>query len=199
MPVIGAILFEFTLRELRTRSADRADRQLTALRWLHPAEGEDWRAKIRQAITHDALAFIACFSSHTAARQKSHQNEELLLAVEQLRSRRPDDPWLVPVRFDNCDIPKLDLGAGRTLGSLQRADLFGANRDQAAERLVTAVQRLLQQPVSSVVGSVGAASAPDVSVAGRRRWSPHLWRSRTTCWPAPASRSAPRVGRPKKS
>src|SRR5258708_14023585 len=38
MPVIGAILFEFTLRELRTRSADRADRQLTALRWLHPAE-----------------------------------------------------------------------------------------------------------------------------------------------------------------
>ncbi|MCW2935016.1 MAG: hypothetical protein JWM19_5978 [Actinomycetia bacterium] len=38
MPVIGAILFEFTLRELRTRSADRADRQLTALRWLHPVE-----------------------------------------------------------------------------------------------------------------------------------------------------------------
>jgi hypothetical protein len=38
MPVIGAVLFEFTLRELRVRSADRADRQLTALRWAHPAE-----------------------------------------------------------------------------------------------------------------------------------------------------------------
>jgi hypothetical protein len=38
MPVIGAILFEFTLRELRERSADRADRRLAALRWVHPIE-----------------------------------------------------------------------------------------------------------------------------------------------------------------
>ena len=43
-------------------------------------------------------------------RQKSHQNEELLLAVEQLRSRQPDDPWLIPVRFDDCAIPDRDLG-----------------------------------------------------------------------------------------
>jgi hypothetical protein len=38
MPVIAAVLFEFTLRELRLRTAGRADRTLTALRWLHPAE-----------------------------------------------------------------------------------------------------------------------------------------------------------------
>jgi Protein of unknown function (DUF2637) len=38
MPVIAAVLFEFTLRELRLRTAGRADRRLTALRWLHPAE-----------------------------------------------------------------------------------------------------------------------------------------------------------------
>ncbi|HEV3294544.1 MAG TPA: DUF2637 domain-containing protein [Streptosporangiaceae bacterium] len=38
MPVIAAVLFEFTLRELRLRTADRADRRLAALRWLHPAE-----------------------------------------------------------------------------------------------------------------------------------------------------------------
>jgi hypothetical protein len=38
MPVTGAVLFEFTLAELRLRSAGRADRQLTALRWAHPAE-----------------------------------------------------------------------------------------------------------------------------------------------------------------
>ena len=37
MPVIAAILFEFTLRELQLR-AGRADRRLAALRWLHPAE-----------------------------------------------------------------------------------------------------------------------------------------------------------------
>jgi hypothetical protein len=38
MPVIAAVLFEFTLRELRLRKAGRADRKLTPLRWLHPAE-----------------------------------------------------------------------------------------------------------------------------------------------------------------
>ncbi len=37
MPVIAAILFEFTLRELQLR-AGRADRRLATLRWLHPAE-----------------------------------------------------------------------------------------------------------------------------------------------------------------
>ena len=73
--------------------------------------GEDWRAKIRGAISRDALVFIACFSSHSAARQQSYQNEELLLAIDQLRRRRPDDPWLIPVRFDDCDVPDFELGA----------------------------------------------------------------------------------------
>jgi TIR domain len=120
--------------------------------------GEDWRSKIRAAITHDALVFIACFSSHSAARRKSYQNEELSLAIEQLRLRRPDDPWLIPVRFDNCDIPDLELGAGRTLTSIQRADLFGAHRDQATERLVAAVQRLLRQTVPSVAEAFGSTA-----------------------------------------
>jgi TIR domain len=105
--------------------------------------GEDWRAKIRGAINRDALVFIACFSRNSAARRRSYQNEELLLAIEQLRRRRPDDPWLIPVRFDDCDVPDFELGAGRTLSSVQQADLFGANREQAAQRLVDAVRRLL--------------------------------------------------------
>ena len=106
--------------------------------------GEDWRAKIRGAIRHDALVFIACFSSHSAARRQSYQNEELVLAIDQLRRRRPDDPWLIPVRFNDCDVPDFELGAGRTLGSIHRTDLFGANRELAARRLVEAVQRLLR-------------------------------------------------------
>ena len=106
--------------------------------------GEDWRAKIRGAISRDALVFVACFSSHSAARSKSYQNEELLLAIEQLRRRQPDDPWLIPVRFDDCKVPGFDLGADRTLASIQRADLFGANREIEGRRLVEAVQRLIR-------------------------------------------------------
>ena len=108
--------------------------------------GDDWRAKIRKAITDDALVFIACFSSRSVARPKGYQNEELLLAVEQLRLRRPKDPWLIPVRLDDCEVPDLDLGGGRTLTSIHWADFFGESRDDAARRLVTAVRRLLKLP-----------------------------------------------------
>lgn len=105
--------------------------------------GEDWRAKIRQAITADALVFIACFSRNSLARNVSYQNEELMLAIEQLRLRRPGEPWLIPVRFDDCAIPDLDIGGGRTIGSIQRADLYGDRRQEHAARLVTIVVRKL--------------------------------------------------------
>lgn len=105
--------------------------------------GEDWRARIRQAITADALVFIACFSRSSLARSVSYQNEELILAIDQLRLRRPDQPWLIPVRFDDCAIPDFDLGGGRTLRSIQRADLYGDRREQQAERLVKIVVRML--------------------------------------------------------
>lgn len=107
--------------------------------------GEDWRMKIRHAITDNALVFIACFSSQSAARTKSYQNEELALAVDQLRLRRPDDPWLIPVRLGDSPVPDLDLGGGRTLASIQRADLFGEHRDAGTTRLLITVQRLLGQ------------------------------------------------------
>jgi hypothetical protein len=107
--------------------------------------GEDWRVKIRRAITDDALVFIACFSSRGLGRAKSYQNEELLLAIDQLRLRRPDDPWLIPVRFDDCDIPDLDLGGGRTLASIQRVDLFSDRRELGTARLVAAILRILGQ------------------------------------------------------
>ena len=105
--------------------------------------GEDWRAKIRRAITNSALVFIACFSRQSQARRRSYQNEELTLAIDQLRQRRPEDPWLIPVRFDDCEIPDLDIGAGRTLASIQRADLFGGASDEGTGRLLAAILRIL--------------------------------------------------------
>ncbi len=105
--------------------------------------GEDWREKIRAAITRDALVFVACFSTVSTTRAKSYQNEELALAVDELRLRRPDVPWLIPVRLDECDIPDRDLGGGRSLAALQRADLFGQRRTRELARLVAAVTRIL--------------------------------------------------------
>jgi hypothetical protein len=106
--------------------------------------GQDWRLAIRDAITAGSLAFLACFSAAAERKASSYQNEELTLAVEQMRLRRPRAPWLIPVRFDRCSIPPFDLGAGRTLDSLQCADLFDPGYQAEADRLVFAIRRILE-------------------------------------------------------
>lgn len=58
MPVIAALLFEFCLRELRQRTmTDRADRKLSTLRWLHPAE--HIRVQLRMATDEQLSAEAA--------------------------------------------------------------------------------------------------------------------------------------------
>jgi TIR domain len=132
-----------------TRQVDQLQRALQSVGvsvWRDTASlwpGEDWRVKIRRAITDDALVFIACFSQKSLRRQKSYQNEELILAIEQLRLHRPEEPWLIPVRFDNCQIPDLDIGLGRTLRSLHFVDLFGERSDESTARLVATILRML--------------------------------------------------------
>lgn len=145
-------------REDRDR-VDRLQRKLVAARipvWRDTANlwpGEDWRIKIRRAITDDALAFLACFSTRSLAREKGYQNEELLLAIEQHRQRQPDIPWLIPVRFDDCALPDLDLGPGRTLNSFHAADLFGQRVAEGTARLISTILEILRRK-----------SAPAVSV-----------------------------------
>jgi hypothetical protein len=124
--------------------------------------GEDWRVKIRRAITDDALVFIACFSRNSLRRRVSYQNEELVLAIEQLRMRAPGEPWLIPVRFDECRIPHLDIGGGRPLASIQRADLFGSRYAEGMARLVTAVQRTLgKHQVTHLICAVETSGTRD--------------------------------------
>jgi hypothetical protein len=117
--------------------------------------GDNWRLKIRQALAQDALVVVVCFSGRNLARAVSYQNEELASAIEQLRLRRPDVPWLIPVRFDDCEIPDLDIGGGHTLGSLQRADLFGTQIGKESARLVEAVRRILHRNQPAPAGDSG--------------------------------------------
>lgn len=163
MPAQDSHAFISYVREDSER-VDRLQRILEAAGvkvWRDTADlwpGEDWRARIRQAITKNTLAFVACFSERSEARSVSGQNEELNLAVDQMRLRRPNQPWLIPVRFDEVDVPDLDIGGGRTLGSIQRVDLFGETWDEGSARLVAAVVRTLRQ------SDEPALPAPPVSI-----------------------------------
>jgi hypothetical protein len=135
--------------------ADGLQRELEAwgIRvWRDTADlwpGQDWRARIRQAITDNALVFLACFSRQSGGRARSYQNEELLLAVDEFRLRQFGAIWLVPVRFEDCQVPALELGAGRTLAGLQRADLFGEPADRELDRLARTIRGLINVPMSA--------------------------------------------------
>jgi TIR domain len=105
--------------------------------------GDDWRAKIRQAIERDALAFIACFSRASLVNPTGHHKDELALAVEQLQRYRSEEAWFIPVRLNTCEIPDIPISPGRTLRSLEHVDLFGRGVNRNTDRLVGAVSRIL--------------------------------------------------------
>ena len=84
--------------------------------------GERWRDAIKTAIRKGHL-FIACFSQQFASRDRTHMNEELTLAIEELRRRPADRTWFIPVVLDGCEVPDRDIGAGVSLRDLQWVDL----------------------------------------------------------------------------
>jgi hypothetical protein len=86
------------------------------------APGDRWPDAIRNAIRNGHL-FIACFSREFAARDASHMNEELTLAIEELRRRPTDRTWFIPVVIDDSEVPNRDIGAGASLRALQWVDL----------------------------------------------------------------------------
>ncbi|MFC7487850.1 toll/interleukin-1 receptor domain-containing protein [Knoellia sp. CPCC 206453] len=105
--------------------------------------GETWKAQIRDAIRRGSLVFLGCFSDNSRAKERSHMNEELTLAVEEYRQRAPGRTWLIPVRFDHGDVPEWDLGAGQTLSDLNYADLFGDQYAAQAASLVTSIHGVM--------------------------------------------------------
>lgn len=113
--------------------------------------GYRWADAIRQGIAEGDF-FIACFSKNYNSRTRSYMNEELTLAVEELRQRSIDQAWFIPVRLSDCAIPARDIGGGETLRSLQWVDLFedwadGINR-------ILSVVRPQKEPLTVNAGDV---------------------------------------------
>lgn len=105
--------------------------------------GDEWKVKIREAIRSGSMAFLACFSNESRARDKSYMNEELTIACEEWRLRPPGRTWLIPVRFDDGPVPEWDLGAGKTLSDLNYSDLFGAGYTPNTAQLVEKIKEVM--------------------------------------------------------
>jgi len=76
--------------------------------------GQRWQTAIRRAI-EDGAYFIACFSGNLEKRDSSYVNEELVLAIEELRRRPINRTWFIPVILTECAISDRPIGGGETL------------------------------------------------------------------------------------
>ena len=99
----------------------------------------------------DGDFFIACFSAKSIARTRSYQNEELVLAIEELRLRPANRIWLIPVLLSECKVPDRDIGGVRRWISIQWAALY-QNWDEGIGRILKAigVERAVKQQVPAV-------------------------------------------------
>lgn len=100
--------------------------------------GDNWKDAIRRAI-RDGSFFIACFSQDYHKRKRSYMNEELTLAIEEIRQRQTDQKWFIPVKLSECMIPDRDIGGGRSLRDLQWADLH-VNWDSEICRILSVIK-----------------------------------------------------------
>ena len=84
--------------------------------------GMRWKDAIRTAIRNGTF-FLSIHSHNRSQRPFSYVNEELVLAIEELRKRRYDVKWLIPIKIDDSEMEERPIGAGETLLDLNYCDL----------------------------------------------------------------------------
>ena len=113
-----------------------------------------WEDAIRDTI-REGNFFIACFSNEYTSRDQSFMNEELTLAIDELR-RFPDNRvWFIPVLLSECDVPVRSIGGGKTVLDLSWVPLYeewdiGIQRIMEVIRPVPLETRNLIEALSSL-------------------------------------------------
>ena len=86
--------------------------------------GLPWEKAIDNALDESAY-FVACVSTNFDSRVRSGMRAEIRLAIKKLEKKRHDQPWFIPVFFDQIQLPKWKLGDGRYLSDLHGILLSG--------------------------------------------------------------------------
>ena len=128
--------------------------------------GARWKQAIREAIREGAF-FIACFSKEYNKRSqtdKTYMNEELTIAIEELRQRPTDRVWFIPVQLNKCKIPDRNIGAGETLHDLQHVKLY-KDWDDGIQRIIEVIQSESLEPAGG--GNTGEEFSENFTDQGR--------------------------------
>ncbi len=77
---------------------------------------------------------------HSVVTNMTYMNEELMLARDQIRKRREDTKWFIPVKISQCEIPDLEIGAGQSIRDFQWVDLSN-QWDDGITAIVASINR----------------------------------------------------------
>jgi HEAT repeat protein len=100
--------------------------------------GTPWRDAIQKAIQNGKF-FIACFSKEYDERDRTHMNEEITTAIDELRSRPSDKAWFIPVLVNPTRIPSRRISSVETLSDIQAIEMY-PDWEKGIARLVRALK-----------------------------------------------------------
>lgn len=105
----------------------RADRLVQALEraGIPAARGDE--------VPGDVPAFLACFSADGLFRDRPYCYEQFSRAAGEV----------IPVRFDECEVPPWSLPDGRLLNGVPASDVFDGSFDDGAAGVAAALRKLL--------------------------------------------------------
>ena len=87
--------------------------------------GQMWKEEIFEAIEKTDF-FAVCLSSRAITKKGFIQNE-IRTAIAEYRNRPFRSPFLLPLKLDNCQIPKIRLDSTTLLSDLQWLNVFDKN------------------------------------------------------------------------
>jgi hypothetical protein len=99
-----------------------------------------WKDAIKDAI-QEGGHFVACFSQSYHRRKKTFMNEEILTAIDILRQYSFGQVWFIPVLLEECNVPAVSIGAGRTLLDIQWISLY-ENWEEGIDKIARALKPL---------------------------------------------------------
>jgi HEAT repeat protein len=131
------------------------------------APGQRWKDEIRRGISGGDF-FIACFSENYYQRSKTYMNEELTLAIDELRQRPINRTWFIPVLLSNCQLPDRSIGGGETLRDLQAVALYDDWSDGIA-RILSVIKPEIEPVHRALEGLQNPSARRRIDAAERLR------------------------------
>jgi hypothetical protein len=119
--------------------------------------GERWKKMIKKAISEGSF-FIACFSKEYSERTRTYMNEELTLAIEELRMRSTDKAWFIPVLLTPCELPDIEIGGGQSLRDLNWVSLY-EGWDKGVELILATMRRAEPRMLYTALGESSLSKA----------------------------------------